>query len=259
MSSDSIKDLKRNGSKPDSAMTSEEMHQLLFNAITEHTLRPGTKLREEELAEAFGVSRTRIRELLFRLNNLGIVDLPPRRTALVAKPTAKEAREVFHARRFLEMGIVSEVAAKAKRKDLTRLRETLAKEQAATNAGDRAAAIRHSGEFHLQMSEIIGNATLTEILKRLVSRTSLVLAVFPSSSPSSCDCDNHADLLKQIAAKNQAAAIKALWKDLDDAERSLAFTVADSEQPDLKQLFSRFRGSKRAARSRHDIQISEEK
>ena len=95
-------------------MTSEEMHQLLFNAITEHTLRPGTKLREEELAEAFGVSRTRIRELLFRLNHLGIVDLPPRRTALVAKPTEKEAREVFHARRVLEMGIVSEVAAKAK-------------------------------------------------------------------------------------------------------------------------------------------------
>ena len=57
----------------DHTMTSEEMHQVLFNAITEHSLLPGTTLREEELAEAFGVSRTRIRELLFRLNHLGML------------------------------------------------------------------------------------------------------------------------------------------------------------------------------------------
>jgi DNA-binding GntR family transcriptional regulator len=245
MSTDAISDPALAERDADASVTSEEMHRVLFKAITEHVLRPGTKLREGELAEAFGVSRTRIRELLFRLNHLGIVDLPPRRTAIVAKPTEKNAREVFHARRVLEMGIVSEVAGKATTKDIARLRETLAKEKAASNGGDRAAAIRYSGEFHVQMSELLGNSTLTEILRGLVSRTSLVLAVFPTSGLSSCDCDNHANLLKQIASKNRSAAVEALCTDLDDAERSLAFVHHEAKQPDLKKLVSRYRGLKR--------------
>jgi DNA-binding GntR family transcriptional regulator len=223
------------------SMTSEEMHQVLFHAITEHSLLPGTKLREEELAEAFGVSRTRIRELLFRLNHLGIVDMPPRRTAMVAKPTEKNAREVFHARKIIETGIVSEVATRATKLDIKLLRATLAGERTAIDTGDRSGAIRHSGDFHLQLCEIIGNDALSEILKGLVSRTSLILAVYGPAHGSSCDCDNHSHLLDAIAAHDKDAAVKALWQDLMEAEEALVFQVEPVSKLDLKALLSTHR------------------
>ncbi|CCF01118.1 putative GntR-type transcriptional regulator (plasmid) [Sinorhizobium fredii HH103] len=229
---------KLRATEDEHSMTSEEMHQVLFNAITEHSLPPGTKLREEELAEAFGVSRTRIRELLFRLNHLGVVDMPPRRIAMVAKPTKKNAREVFHARKIIETGIVSEAATRATKADIKRLQATLEKERIATETDDRSGAIRHSGDFHLQLCELIGNDTLTEILKGLVSRTSLVLAVFGPADGSSCDCDNHMHLLNAIAAHDKDAAVKALWQDLTEAEEALVFLDEPAVKPNLKALLS---------------------
>ena len=47
-------------------------------------LPPGTRLRQEALAEEFGVSRTPIREALRKLQASGLVELRPNRGALVA-------------------------------------------------------------------------------------------------------------------------------------------------------------------------------
>src|SRR5689334_20598391 len=45
----------------------DEIYEKIYVAILEHRLHPGTKLVEERLAEIFGVSRARVREVLARL------------------------------------------------------------------------------------------------------------------------------------------------------------------------------------------------
>ena len=70
----------------------------------------GTRLRQEALADEFGVSRTPIREALRKLQASGLVELQPHRGALVRAPSAREIRDAYEVRAELE-GLAAELAA----------------------------------------------------------------------------------------------------------------------------------------------------
>lgn len=70
----------------------------------------GTWLRQEALANTFGVSRTPVREALRKLQADRIVDVFPHRGALVRGPTAVDLRETYTIRGELE-GLAAELAA----------------------------------------------------------------------------------------------------------------------------------------------------
>ena len=84
------------------SLTENEIYERIVVTVLDHRLPPGTKLIEDRLATAFGVSRTRIRPVLVRLANEQIVTLTPNRGATVAQPTEKGAREVFQVRQMIE-------------------------------------------------------------------------------------------------------------------------------------------------------------
>jgi DNA-binding GntR family transcriptional regulator len=80
------------------------------------------------MADIFGVSRARIREVLGRLAHERIVELFPQRGAFVAKPTIEQARDVFEARRLIEPAV------------LRRLADTLTPEKTSACAGTWSAS-----------------------------------------------------------------------------------------------------------------------
>lgn len=83
----------------------------------------GTRLRQEALAEEFGVSRTPVREALRKLQAIGLVEVLPNRGAIVRGPSAREIREAYEVRAELE-GLAAELAAsRISDRDLRRLRE----------------------------------------------------------------------------------------------------------------------------------------
>ena len=55
------------GARADREKTVDEIYERIYVAILEHRLHPGTKLGEERMADIFGVSRARVREVLARL------------------------------------------------------------------------------------------------------------------------------------------------------------------------------------------------
>src|SRR5690606_34719231 len=80
------------------ASSTETIVNAVMRAIVEHRLLPGAKLVEQKLGDRFGVSRTVVRQALFRLSELKLVRLEPARGAFVAAPSIQEAREVFAVR-----------------------------------------------------------------------------------------------------------------------------------------------------------------
>ena len=102
------------------ALTDNEMYERMVSAILDHRLLPGTKLGEDRLATAFGVSRTRIRPVLVRLASEQVVTLTPNRGAAVAQPTVQEAREVFEVRRMIEPTLVELFITHAAQDDIER-------------------------------------------------------------------------------------------------------------------------------------------
>ncbi|KAF0097369.1 MAG: GntR family transcriptional regulator [Rhodospirillaceae bacterium] len=74
------------------------------NAIVEGEFEPGQKLREVDLAAAFGVSRASVREALRMVEREGLVTILPQRGAQVTSLTAQEVQDVFEIRASL-MGL----------------------------------------------------------------------------------------------------------------------------------------------------------
>ena len=83
----------------------------------------GTRLRQESLAAEFGVSRTPVREALRKLQASGLVDVQPRRGALVRRPSARDVREAYEVRAELEGLAAALAAARIRDEELRRLRD----------------------------------------------------------------------------------------------------------------------------------------
>jgi len=73
----------------------ERLRQVLEDEIATNRLKQGTRLEEESLAKRFGVSRTPIREALQMLSASGLVELRPRRGAIVASLRLENLLEMF--------------------------------------------------------------------------------------------------------------------------------------------------------------------
>lgn len=74
---------------PTGAVLGDEVYAILGDAISDGRLTPGQRLRDVELAEALGVSRTPVREALQRLERIGLVEVSANRYTRVSVPDAK--------------------------------------------------------------------------------------------------------------------------------------------------------------------------
>jgi DNA-binding GntR family transcriptional regulator len=223
-------------------LTENDIYERMVATILDHRLPPGTKLVEDRLATAFGVSRTRIRPVLVRLANEQIVVLTPNRGATVAQPTEAEAREVFQVRRMIEPTLVGSFMAQASAEDITVLARCIAEEESARASGDQRRAIRLSGDFHLHIANASGHQTLGRILRELVSRTSLILMTYgvpvPQHSESAaCACREHRALLDAIRLRDPREAARLMHAHLVQLESLLRFEVSADDAPDLLALF----------------------
>jgi DNA-binding GntR family transcriptional regulator len=216
-----------------------QIYDHMLTAIVEHDLAPGTKLPEDTLAETFGVSRTRIRRVLHQLAHEGMVQLERHRGATVARPSVKDARDIFDVRRILEGGMMRLLAGNVTGRELTRLRKDVAAEREAYARQDRRRAITLSGSFHLELARLTGNATLQAMMRELVGRTSLIIAVYAPARGPICLCDEHDGLIEAVRRGDAAEAARAMDRHLGHIAQTLALATGEGEPADLKAVLAR--------------------
>ncbi|WP_372659835.1 FCD domain-containing protein, partial [Hydrogenophaga sp.] len=128
--------------------------------------------------------------------------------------------------------------------DLQVLTRCIRDEETARAAGDMRRAIRLSGDFHLHIAERAGHQTLDQILRELVSRTSLILMTYspPHSQnreeATACGCQEHRALLAAIRLRDPREAARLMREHLDHLESQLRFAPARQGAPDLRQIFA---------------------
>jgi DNA-binding GntR family transcriptional regulator len=195
----------------------------LSQAIAGHRLQPGTKLAEQKLADHFGVSRTIVRQALHQLAQNRLVNLEPARGAFVAAPTVEEARQVFAVRRMLEAEMTRTFAREATPARIKALREHVAREKAAVDAQDTAEGIELLGDFHVRMAELLGNEVLVQLLRDLISRSSLITLMYQRAGAARHSQREHVEIVKALAARDAEKAVQLMDEHLDHVEASLAF------------------------------------
>ena len=91
----------------------DELIEKLRRCIVEHDLPPGTRLREQDLATEFGVSRARVRNAFNILEERGLIERIRNRGAVVMRLDPQKADELFEVREVLEAQMVRLATEKA--------------------------------------------------------------------------------------------------------------------------------------------------
>jgi DNA-binding GntR family transcriptional regulator len=181
----------------------------------------GSRLRQEALAEEFGVSRTPVREALRKLQATGLVELLPNRGAVVRGPSAREIREAYEVRAELE-GLAAELAAgRISDRDLLRLREAQALFRRSVETmiarrarrpqpwKDESVWVQANDLFHQAILDAAGNERLSDTiadLHRSFPRDLTWVALSQSSRLLEENVEQHEAILEAIERRDPVEA-----------------------------------------------------
>ncbi|PDT83775.1 GntR family transcriptional regulator [Sinorhizobium sp. BJ1] len=202
----------------------QQIRDAIRDAIVERRLAPGTKLSETDVGSLFNVSRTLVRAALQALSYEGLVSVEKNRGAFVAFPSVIEAQQIFATRRLLEPVIIREAAPHIGKTEIKELRKLLAEEHRLTKqrgAPARRAEIKASGDFHLAVAAMSGNAILKRFMDELVARSSLVIALYGQSVISSCGHNEHQQIVDALEKKDIEAACALMLQHIDHIEADI--------------------------------------
>ncbi len=222
------------------AQGADRVYESIYDAVVDHRLPPGARLREEELAATFAVSRTLVRQALHRLAQDGVVTLRPNRGAQVPAPTREEGAHVFDARRVVECEVMRRLAGRLDKANLAALRKLVEAEERASAAGDSREAIRLSGAFHLELARCSGNPLFLRMVEELLPSTSLLIALYKAPGAPMCVSHGHRALLARLEGDSGAAAATEMRRHLNEIERSLDAPAARTT-PALRDVFAPYR------------------
>lgn len=141
---------------------SEQMSDQIEERIVTGVYPPGMRLDETELASGFGVSRTPVREALIQLASAGLVEIRPRRGAIVAEIGQHRLYEMFEVMAELE-AMCGRLAARriteSEQRDLVAAHQAC---EAARDANDPDAYYQRNELFHHQIYAASHNVFLEE-------------------------------------------------------------------------------------------------
>lgn len=203
----------------------ERMYHEIYDAIMEHRLPPRTKLTELSLCEIYATARHTVRKVLAHLAADGMVDLEPNRGAFIASPSTDEAHDMFELRQMLERAVLEKLAGmRDVKRVIAPLRKMVEAEREAFRTNARPKWIRLSAEFHTALAELSGNALLVTMMRRLVSRTTLMIASVEAPGNNACSFDEHEEILDALEQGDAALAQSRMAHHLG--------ACADRVQPD---------------------------
>ncbi|MEU5095380.1 GntR family transcriptional regulator [Streptomyces sp. NPDC020996] len=141
------------------------------SGIIEGRLEPGQDLNSVDLSRRFDTSRTPVREALMLLEQEGLVEMKARRRPRVAAPSLADIRDIYQVRRQLLSMLAGLLVERATEDQLAELRTRVEAMRKLADAGDVDAYFWSHVLLQERMTEIVGNATLKQILDSLALRT----------------------------------------------------------------------------------------
>jgi len=148
----------------------DQVYTFLKKGIINGDLQPGERLKELEIAQSLGASRTPVREALSRLEQEGLVQPFPSGGLTVVKLSANDVKEIYGLLRVLESYGIRLAAERVTSKQLERLEALCVRaEQLGAEEIDRL--IELNGRFHELLIEVTAHRRLKELVGQL--RTAL--------------------------------------------------------------------------------------
>jgi DNA-binding GntR family transcriptional regulator len=207
----------------------ERVHDHLKQEILAGHYPPGSELLEVPLSKELGVSRGPIREALWSLETEGLVQITPRRGAVVISLTKRDFLETYQVREALEVLGVRQAVPLLDEAALDRLNarnEDMAEHAA---RGDVDAFFEENAAFHQALVEGSDNRKLVEVYRRLIAQMG------PYRLPSARLRGNleqsvaeHGEIIAAMHDRDVGRAVEKIMKHIEVPQRMLE-TMSDEQ------------------------------
>lgn len=197
---------------------SEAAYQKLKEAIKKGSMVPGTRVREVEIAERFGISRTPAREAIRRLESEGLISFVPHNGAVVSKLDHQQTMELYDMREVLEGTAASFAARHASTAELEELEDLIASESEVAEDPDQLANLNRL--IHSAIYRAAHNRFLEKSLLGL--RDSMALlggTTLRIEGRCAAAHQEHLAILEAIRERDEARAEQAARAHIRNAQR----------------------------------------
>lgn len=190
----------------------------LRDAIVDGTLEPGEQLRDGELADWLGVSRTPVREALLRLGQVGLVQARPGRSTSVAPLDPAAVRDAAAVVGAMHRIAIATAIGRLTDDDLEAMRDANDRFAEAVMTGDADAALAADDELHAVPVTVAGNEAVATVLEQYGPVLRRAERLRFSSTEAGDSVARHVRLIDLCAAGDVAGATALtdeIWQSLD--------------------------------------------
>ena len=189
----------------------DQVYEILRGRVISGTISPGEFIREHDVSERLGVSRTPVREALARLASEGFLERIPHRGFRLPEETVDDLVEIYPIITALEVLGTREAFGSLDAKIIAELREVNDSYARAFKEKDVYAGIENNHAFHDKLSAWSGNKLLCRMLGDLRSRVrSLEIWAFSDIDHWQRSIEEHEEILQALEKGQLDEAMKIL-------------------------------------------------
>jgi DNA-binding GntR family transcriptional regulator len=205
---------------------------VLRDRILSGTLRPGTAVTEDAVAVDLGVSRATVRQALNTLLLDGLLTRhPATRVLQVTTLSAEDVRDIYRARRFLELGGV-DAAEHASTEELARITDAVHDLEKAVADNDVEGFVQADMRSHAEVVSLLGSRHLSAAHSDLMAKLRLVITQTTAIEDFIADLAAHKEFARLLVSGSITRARAQLAARLDKAEDQVANQAAASVSGD---------------------------
>jgi DNA-binding GntR family transcriptional regulator len=188
------------------------------NKILNYRLLPGNRISDTEIAEAMNISRSPVRQALFRLAEHGLIESRHNRGFIVKVFSAKEIEDLHVLREALELSAIDLVVKNMTRDTAQGLQHAVDRLKPLIDQNDIAEITRIDWQFHNLIIKGGGNTLMIGFYRSLQDRIKISFPHLQTPGPAMWEIyDEHKQILDNILYKNTAGARYAMSSHLRGA------------------------------------------
>jgi len=216
--------------KKNSIPVRKRVYERMKSAILSGDLNPAERLTEEHLAEMMGVSRTPVREALYKLESEGLIKPLETRGFIVSEDSKEEVEELFEIRSILEGYALRIISEKITEEDLQKLDGFIEKAEEALNKNRMNEVFKWNTQFHDTLHELVSEKL--QLYRMMVNMRKNVLRYRKDTLQSP-------DGAKRTLDGHRKILLSLRLRDPDLCERTMRDHIKEAKEDALQTLVGR--------------------
>ena len=213
--------------KKNSIPVRKKVYEHMKSDILSGRLNPAERLTEEHLAEMMGVSRTPVREALYKLESEGLIKPLETRGFIVSGDSKEEVEELFEIRSILEGYALRIISEKITEEDLQRLNGFIEKAEEALEKNRPNEVFKWNTRFHDTLHELVSEKL--QLYQMIVSMRKNVLRyrkdTLQSSDGAKRTLDGHRKILLALRLKDPELCERTMRDHIKQAKEDALQTL----------------------------------